>query len=106
VNERDAPAPATSATSADRLTAASARGYGVVQAISNCARGGLLSPAAVHELNEVYSVRVEPLLRSASILQRTADLVRRLVTAAERIRGGRPGAGETAPEPVGVSPRR
>jgi hypothetical protein len=87
VKELDAPvAPAPSATSADRLTAAAAKAYGAIQAISNCAQGGLLSAAALSELQETYSCRVEPLLQTASVLQRTADLVRRLVAVTERIR--------------------
>jgi hypothetical protein len=86
--------------------AAAATGHGVLGAISKCAARGLLSPAAVRELNEAYSVRVEPLLQSASILQRTADLIRRLVAAAERIRGARsPVADETHPEPAPASPQ-
>jgi hypothetical protein len=89
VKELDAPvAPAPPAISADRLTAAAARGYGAIQAISNCGRAGLLSRASVRELHDVYSDRVEPLLQSASLLQRTADLVRRLVATTDRLRYG------------------
>ena len=83
----DAPAgPAPPSTRADRLTAAAARSYGVIQAISSCGRSGLLSEESVLELNDSYSCRVEPLLQTASLLQRTAVVVRSLVAAADRLR--------------------
>jgi hypothetical protein len=83
VDQRDA--SVTAAPSVDRLTAAAARSYGAIRAISNCARGGLLSPASERELNDVYTYRVEPLLRSASLLQKSAALLRLLVTVVDRI---------------------
>ena len=86
MNERNASA----AESADRLLDAAARSNGALQAFANCAHRGLLSPAGVQELNDVYRNRVEPLLESASFLQRTADLVRGLVAAGLRLRRIRP----------------
>jgi hypothetical protein len=99
VNEPDA-SPGAPMASADRLTAASARSDGALRAIEKCGSQGLLSPGDVQELNEAFRLRVQPLLESASILQRTADLVRRLVDATARIRRGRPVVGPAAPVPA------
>ena len=100
MKERDAsPVPAAATASADRLTAASSRGYGAIRAIANCGRAGLLSPADVRELNDAFHFRVYPLLESASILQRTADLVRGLVDALHRL-SARPVAREPVPVPA------
>jgi hypothetical protein len=88
VKERNAPAATvTPARSADRLTVASERGYGAIRGIVNCAEAGVISAAALSELHEVYSYGVEPLLQTASLLQRTAGLVRGLVRAADLLRG-------------------
>lgn len=78
-------APETLATPADRLATVTARAYGAIQGISNCAQDGLISTAAMSELHDRYSYRVNPLMESASHLRQTAALVRRLVSAAERI---------------------
>jgi hypothetical protein len=87
VKERDAPvATVIPAKSADRLTVASERGYGAIRGIVNCAEAGVISAAALSELHEIYSCGVEPLLQTASLLQRTAVLVRHLVTAADLLR--------------------
>ena len=71
-----------------------------MQGIANCGRMGLLSSADVRELNDAFHFRVHPLLESASVLQRTAGLVRRLVDAAQRLSRARPVAREPVPIPA------
>ena len=96
MNERNALAPAP----ADRLLDAAARSNGALQAFANCGHRGLLSPTGVQELNAVYRNRVEPLLESASFLQRSADLVRDLVAAGLLLRRLRPARKEPQRKPA------
>jgi hypothetical protein len=56
-----------------------------VRAFSNCAGGGLLSSRMAGELTDAYRIRVEPLLETASFMQRTAEVVRGLVRAASLV---------------------
>jgi hypothetical protein len=68
-----------------RLQAATLNARGVIAGIANCGRDGVLAPESVRELNDLHLYRVELLLESASTLQRSAQLIRLLAIATERI---------------------
>jgi tetrahydromethanopterin S-methyltransferase subunit D len=88
VKQSDAPpAPETAAKPVERLAAARCKGSGVIRGISNCAQAGLISAAAMSDLDDRYALGVESLLLAASLLMDTAALVRRLVSAIEQIDG-------------------
>lgn len=79
------PPPGSEAAQLSRLQAATLEGRGVIGGIANCGRAGLLSAESVRQLNDAYLYRVELLLESASVLQRSARTIRLLAVARQRI---------------------
>lgn len=98
---------AFAATFPDRFAAAVAEARGAMAAVeASAAPGGerLLSDADLRRLREVYGLRVELDIEVAGILWRTAEVVRAVADALERL-GRRPRAPLGRPSaPGGIGP--
>jgi hypothetical protein len=82
LNGRAAPAGA----SIPHRRAATLRARGVITGLDRCAAAGVLSPDAMRELNDFYRDRVELPLETASVLESSAQTIRRVVGAMVRIK--------------------
>jgi hypothetical protein len=85
VYDRRPPQGAPAAPLPVRLAEARARATGAIQAIVTCGEAGVIPAEVVWGLSQVHRARIEPILRSADLLWRTAELVRELVRAGEML---------------------